>query len=63
VQLIIYYIIFMVGCDLAAYLIGLITEVEFGGHIQLSRQVRRGEFIARRPNPTPAAVHFGHPSG
>jgi hypothetical protein len=35
VQLIIYYLIFMVTCDLAAYLIGLITEWEFGGHASL----------------------------
>jgi hypothetical protein len=26
-------------------------------------QLKRREFIARRTNPTPAAVHFGHPSG
>jgi len=32
VQLIIYYLIFMVACDLAAYLIGLITEREFGSY-------------------------------
>jgi hypothetical protein len=23
-------------------------------------QLKRREFITRRPNPTPAAVHFGH---
>ena len=34
-QLIIYYLIFMVACDLAAYLIGLITEREFGGYASL----------------------------
>ena len=34
-QLIIYYVIFMVGCDLAAYFIGLITEREFGGQASL----------------------------
>ena len=34
-QLIIYYLIFMVACDLAAYLIELITEREFGGHASL----------------------------
>jgi hypothetical protein len=35
VQLIIYYLIFMVACDLAAYLIGLIIEREFGGYASL----------------------------
>jgi hypothetical protein len=35
VQLIIYYLIFMVACDLAAYLIGLITEREFGSQASL----------------------------
>ena len=35
VQHIIYYLIFMVACDLAAYLIGLITEWEFGSHASL----------------------------
>jgi hypothetical protein len=35
VQLMIYYLIFMVACDLAAYLIELITEREFGGHASL----------------------------
>ena len=34
-QLIIYYLIFMVACDLAAYLIGLITEREFGSYASL----------------------------
>jgi hypothetical protein len=35
VQLIIYYLIFMVACDLAAYLIGLITERELGSYASL----------------------------
>jgi hypothetical protein len=35
VQLIIYYVIFMVGCDLTAYFIGLITEREFGSQASL----------------------------
>jgi len=34
-QLIIYYVIFMVRCDLAAYLTGLITEREFGSQASL----------------------------
>ena len=34
-QLIIYYLIFMVACDFAAYLIGLITEREFGRYASL----------------------------
>ena len=37
-QLIIYYVIFMVGCDLVAYFIGLISEREFGG--QASRLIQ-----------------------
>ena len=34
-QLIIYYVIFMISGDLASYFIGLITEREFGSHISL----------------------------
>jgi len=35
VRLIVYYVIFMIVGDLAAYLIGLITEREFGGQVSL----------------------------
>ena len=35
VQLIVYYVIFMIAGDLAAYFIGLITEREFGGQASL----------------------------
>jgi len=35
VQLIIYYVIFMIAGDLASYFIGLITEWEFGSHVSL----------------------------
>ena len=34
-QVIIYYVIFMISGDLASYFIGLITEREFGSHISL----------------------------
>jgi membrane protein implicated in regulation of membrane protease activity len=34
-QLIVYYVIFMIAGDLAAYFIGLFTEREFGGQISL----------------------------
>jgi hypothetical protein len=34
-QLIVYYVIFMVIGDLAAYFVGLITEREFGGQASL----------------------------
>lgn len=33
--LIVYYVIFMIAGDLAAYLIGLVTEREFGGQVSL----------------------------
>jgi hypothetical protein len=35
VQLIIYYVVFMIAGDLASYLIGLIVEREFGSHVSL----------------------------
>jgi hypothetical protein len=35
VRLIVYYVVFMIAGDLAAYLIGLITERAFGGHASL----------------------------
>jgi hypothetical protein len=35
VQLIVYYVIFMIAGDLASYLIGLIIEREFGGQVSL----------------------------
>jgi hypothetical protein len=35
VSLIVYYVIFMIAGDLAAYLIGLVTEREFGGQVSL----------------------------
>jgi hypothetical protein len=35
VQLIVYYVIFMIAGDLAAYFIGLVTEREFGGEASL----------------------------
>jgi hypothetical protein len=35
VQLIIYYVIFMIAGDFAAYLIGLVVEREFGSHVSL----------------------------
>jgi hypothetical protein len=34
-ELIVYYVIFMIAGDLAAYFIGLITEREFGGQASL----------------------------
>jgi len=33
--LIAYYVAFMIAGDLAAYVIGLLTELEFGGHVSL----------------------------
>ena len=33
--LIVYYVAFMIAGDLAAYAIGLVTELEFGGHVSL----------------------------
>ena len=33
--LIAYYVAFMIAGDLAAYAIGLVTELEFGGHVSL----------------------------
>lgn len=35
VVLIAYYVVFMIVGDLAAYIIGLATELEFGGHVSL----------------------------
>jgi hypothetical protein len=35
VVLIAYYVAFMIAGDLAAYAIGLLTELEFGGHVSL----------------------------
>jgi hypothetical protein len=35
VRLIVYYVAFMIAGDLAAYLIGLVTERAFGGHASL----------------------------
>jgi hypothetical protein len=35
VVLIAYYVAFMIAGDLAAYAIGLVTELEFGGHVSL----------------------------
>jgi hypothetical protein len=35
VWLIVYYVIFMIAGDLAAYAIGLVTELEFGGQVSL----------------------------
>jgi hypothetical protein len=35
VVLIAYYVAFMIAGDLAAYTIGLLTELEFGGHVSL----------------------------
>ena len=35
VVLIAYYVAFMIAGDLAAYTIGLVTELEFGGHVSL----------------------------
>ena len=33
--LIAYYVAFMIAGDLAAYVIGLVTELEFGNHVSL----------------------------
>jgi hypothetical protein len=35
VLLIAYYVAFMIAGDLAAYAIGLVTELEFGGYVSL----------------------------
>jgi len=35
VWLIVYYVIFMIAGDLAAYVIGLVTEREFGSEVSL----------------------------
>jgi hypothetical protein len=35
VQLIMYYVVFMIAGDFAAYLIGLVVEREFGSHVSL----------------------------
>jgi hypothetical protein len=35
VQLIVYYLIFMIAGDFAAYFIGLVVEREFGGQVSL----------------------------
>ena len=35
VWLIVYYVVFMIGGDIAAYVIGLLTEREFGGQVSL----------------------------
>jgi hypothetical protein len=35
VSLIVYYVAFMIAGDLAAYVIGLLTEREFGGQVSL----------------------------
>jgi len=35
VLLIAYYVVFMIGGDIADYLIGLVVEREFGSHISL----------------------------
>src|SRR5258707_153237 len=35
VWLIVYYVVFMITGDLAAYIIGLVTEREFGGQVSL----------------------------
>jgi membrane protein implicated in regulation of membrane protease activity len=34
-QLIVYYVVFMIAGDIAAYLIGLVVEREFGSHVSL----------------------------
>ena len=34
-RLIVYYVAFMIAGDLAAYVIGLLTERAFGGHVSL----------------------------
>jgi hypothetical protein len=35
VQLIVYYVVFMIAGDLAAYFLGLIVEREFGSNVSL----------------------------
>jgi hypothetical protein len=35
VQLIVYYLVFMIAGDLAAYFLGLFVEREFGNHVSL----------------------------
>jgi len=35
VLLIVYYVVFMIAGDLAAYIIGLLSEREFGGQVSL----------------------------
>jgi hypothetical protein len=35
VQLIVYYLVFMIAGDFAAYFIGLVVEREFGGQVSL----------------------------
>jgi hypothetical protein len=35
VWLIVYYVVFMITGDIAAYVIGLVTEREFGGQVSL----------------------------
>jgi hypothetical protein len=35
VQLIVYYLVFMIAGDLAAYFLGLFVEREFGSHVSL----------------------------
>jgi cation transporter-like permease len=35
VWLIVYYVVFMIAGDIAAYVIGLVTEREFGGQVSL----------------------------
>jgi cation transporter-like permease len=35
VQLIVYYLVFMIAGDLAAYFLGLLVEREFGSHVSL----------------------------
>jgi hypothetical protein len=35
VWLIVYYVVFMIAGDFAAYVIGLLTEREFGGQVSL----------------------------
>jgi hypothetical protein len=35
VQLIVYYVVFMIAGDIASYLIGLVAEREFGSHVSL----------------------------
>jgi hypothetical protein len=35
VQLIVYYVVFMIAGDLASYLLGLVVERQFGSHVSL----------------------------